>query len=1536
MEFFEKAKTVRLKSWHGKYLWADEDGYKVYQCKEPMNIRAQWRVERDPDSRVIRLKSCHHSYLTASDEKFLLGMTGNKVVQTKPKKIDSSVEWEPIKENTRQFKLKTSHGNYLRANKAATPPWRNSITHDIPSRMAKHQDYLLWEAEIVWESNASSVSVLDSNDHRGEVLDGATRATLWSESVSDMDHDIVLQGRLQYDSGRDLPSKDGCTEASSSEGTLRSDALALAFKGFDEPFDPRRILLILVQSSETGCGDEIIFLHPEGMALLFGVGLPFSKVVLGSDGRIAVYEEGETRWTQLWMATDKQMGSLILIDGESRMGVFYGQDGLHTTSMQESISGSKPSLSFSPDQNSRSLPFFSCFFESPVGSSGASSSGELLTEKENNDSQESSRGVGKGAQTEKTVTIEIHLDPYTFTCEGSPVLEPSPLIQPVLLITFFIECKGDQIFNRLRTALKFTFSMGGEMIELKSDANTFGWYQDELKIFFKCLVPNAVTVDTNSVEKSCQIIRGRDKTTSASSPDMVGKIHNSGVPGGCVKPVSTHNRSEDTEDATAGFAVKLQGGPGQIGCSAFIADDYDMWDLKERGDLDAFLLSGRMSDALLRLTGDWKIWSEGLCEYELMGMRQLIKKSNTSEWGIAGNSSGKQDDEPRVEQKTCRVLKIDHSFSFFENLTSWHERHLADHAFPKPIPDEIDTVPGEANQVALPSGIIADIPHVLQERLKYDSGQDGSTDASSSKGTLRSDAVALAFRDFDEPFESRRILLILVRSSQADGDDEIIFLHPEGMALLFGVGIPFSKVVMKSDGKIAVYELGGTKWTQLWSLADKQIGSLILIDGESRESLFHGDDSVHNTSMQENISGSKQSLAFYQKSLSSPLFSCFFRPSVGSSRATSSGALPTEMKNNRSNESSGMVATDVESAKGAQTQKEVTIEIHLDPWTSTCNGRLTLEPTPLIQPVLTITFFKESKGDQILNRFRTKLEFTFFMRGEKSELQLHPDRFGWYQDELRLSFKCLEHNAANPVEKSCQVSRGCDGSTSGPTDKSSDAAAGFCVVLQSGPEELGCSAVIADGYDIWHPKERMDAFLSGRMSDTTLTLNGNWRISSEGKCKYKLMGMRKFIMTEKFNGRGYVGWGKQDHEERVEQEICKGFEIDHSFTYFEELQEWYEWHIFRNPSALKPICDIVDTVSSTTFPGSSESGTLTGGTGDQTQAVDQDHGRGSTPQMTLEVPEETDRVTLPSKTAAKVIHALQVTTEHLNGEQVATKRNDYIYELHKPTEKPDMEVLLVHGLNLDDSDNLHLSTWISGDIGNYHVWPKTWLAQDFPDARVLTVTYDSSIYQTAEHGRIDLHNAAESLMTCLLFEEEAAACRPLVLVGYSFGGILIKQLCLHASKNCRYGSVYEAFLKRIRAIYFMGTPHRGLNHQGFGIPIQENASPLFKDVELLNKHLARLHSDFERLQRSYQWQVSGVGETKETRWGTLRTLLVLEGSARYGDPFTFVDADHISLSKPTAKTSLVYIQLVALLKQAYNSKVICIQRFSSMEFDRRF
>ncbi|XP_071711565.1 uncharacterized protein [Rutidosis leptorrhynchoides] len=145
MEYFKRAKSVRLRSHHRKYLLADDDGEHVSQDRQSTVKTAKWTVEFDPDyDNVIRLKSCFGKYLTASEDPHMLGLTGQKVIQTVPKKVDSSVEWEPVLEGSK-VRLKTRYGNYLRAN-GGVPPWRNSITHDIPHR---HHDWILWDVEIV-------------------------------------------------------------------------------------------------------------------------------------------------------------------------------------------------------------------------------------------------------------------------------------------------------------------------------------------------------------------------------------------------------------------------------------------------------------------------------------------------------------------------------------------------------------------------------------------------------------------------------------------------------------------------------------------------------------------------------------------------------------------------------------------------------------------------------------------------------------------------------------------------------------------------------------------------------------------------------------------------------------------------------------------------------------------------------------------------------------------------------------------------------------------------------------------------------------------------------------------------------------------------------------------------------------------------------------------------------------------------------------------------------------------------------------------
>lgn len=164
MDLFHNAKAVRLRSHHDKYLIAEEDEESVTQDRNGSARNARWTVEFVGNA--IRLKSCYGKYLTASNQPFLLGMTGRKVLQTLPRRLDSSVEWEPVKDGS-QARLRTRYGNYLRAN-GGLPPWRNSVTHDVPHRTAT-QDWVLWDVGIV-EILDHNVGQKESEEKKGSGL----------------------------------------------------------------------------------------------------------------------------------------------------------------------------------------------------------------------------------------------------------------------------------------------------------------------------------------------------------------------------------------------------------------------------------------------------------------------------------------------------------------------------------------------------------------------------------------------------------------------------------------------------------------------------------------------------------------------------------------------------------------------------------------------------------------------------------------------------------------------------------------------------------------------------------------------------------------------------------------------------------------------------------------------------------------------------------------------------------------------------------------------------------------------------------------------------------------------------------------------------------------------------------------------------------------------------------------------------------------------------------------------------------------------
>lgn len=146
MDLFAKAKTVRLRSYLDRYLVAEEDGETISQGRDGSERNTIWTVEVVLGQDYVRLQSCYGTYLTASSLPFLPGFTGRKVVQSTPQKCDPATQWEPLRDGM-QVRLRSLWGNFLRPN-GGLPPWRNSVTHDIPHRTSTY-DKILWDVEVV-------------------------------------------------------------------------------------------------------------------------------------------------------------------------------------------------------------------------------------------------------------------------------------------------------------------------------------------------------------------------------------------------------------------------------------------------------------------------------------------------------------------------------------------------------------------------------------------------------------------------------------------------------------------------------------------------------------------------------------------------------------------------------------------------------------------------------------------------------------------------------------------------------------------------------------------------------------------------------------------------------------------------------------------------------------------------------------------------------------------------------------------------------------------------------------------------------------------------------------------------------------------------------------------------------------------------------------------------------------------------------------------------------------------------------------------
>ncbi|KAL2623392.1 hypothetical protein R1flu_003597 [Riccia fluitans] len=287
--------------------------------------------------------------------------------------------------------------------------------------------------------------------------------------------------------------------------------------------------------------------------------------------------------------------------------------------------------------------------------------------------------------------------------------------------------------------------------------------------------------------------------------------------------------------------------------------------------------------------------------------------------------------------------------------------------------------------------------------------------------------------------------------------------------------------------------------------------------------------------------------------------------------------------------------------------------------------------------------------------------------------------------------------------------------------------------------------------------------------------------------------------------------------------------------------------------------------------------------------------------------------------------------------QGCTKLNDEIYELHKPVSGSfDLEVVFFHGFQTENSEDAYIRTWMTRD--GSECWLNTWLKECFPQARILSVSYDSGSRESDSQGRVDMYLITEKLVQSLVDLAGVGQICPVVLVGHCVGGLVLKAICLRASQCTALSTCgqkpYKQFLQNLRGAFFYSTPHSGTH-----TPVRaltDGGGPLLEYLQLLNKSSARINDEFMKLRHKYECQTRGLYAANETRASKLlhltdqefissqklsstpaHIMVVEEGSGRFDVDsfFTISGVDHFTICSPVDRQSSNFLLLVHFLKE---------------------
>ncbi|KAI1197061.1 hypothetical protein F5X97DRAFT_334208 [Nemania serpens] len=230
---------------------------------------------------------------------------------------------------------------------------------------------------------------------------------------------------------------------------------------------------------------------------------------------------------------------------------------------------------------------------------------------------------------------------------------------------------------------------------------------------------------------------------------------------------------------------------------------------------------------------------------------------------------------------------------------------------------------------------------------------------------------------------------------------------------------------------------------------------------------------------------------------------------------------------------------------------------------------------------------------------------------------------------------------------------------------------------------------------------------------------------------------------------------------------------------------------------------------------------------------------------------------------------------------------------------PKVDIVAVHGLNpKGKSVKEHAwDTWRKPSGQQGRLWLRDDLPQSLPEARIFLYEFDSRIFANKHETFWD---AGNEFLDCLRGKRRSDRCRPLILVGHSLGGLLIKQALVNAHDNAHYSDIESS----VKGLVFFGTPHEGGNTQSAKVKLGFAAAKIaeslgFNSNDSIIQALTpgSLFGDFLRESFRHQLEnylIISFWEKKST--------IVTKASATFGLPghrenILGLEADHSNICK---------------------------------------